>query len=206
MTRSVTSRHRAPGFNPSSYYEVSAIFTFSNVAGRTALSRLLSNSVRFLSRKRSVENQIKWSDNSSLGWEGVQGKLHLQHLSRVTFSFRTGIKSKTARNARAQLQHLSLAEQRSCYQRLYMLVWATIIFISVTLHLANHLTGFQFSPRGKQLHVTLQSTTVTTCTAQPAFWCRIHLWFRYVGGVCKESRWRHRVPRSATVTPARAPS
>ena len=38
------------------------------------------------------------------------------------------------------------------------------------------------------------------------FWCRIHLWFRYVGGVCKESRWRHRVPRSATVTPARAPS
>ena len=24
------------------------------------------------------------------------------------------------------------------------------------------------------------------------FWCRIHLWFRYVGGVCKASRWRHR--------------
>ena len=38
------------------------------------------------------------------------------------------------------------------------------------------------------------------------FWCRIHLWFRYVGGVCKESRWRHRVPRSATFTPAHAPS
>ena len=25
------------------------------------------------------------------------------------------------------------------------------------------------------------------------FWCRIHLWFRLMGGVCKQSRWRHSV-------------